>query len=423
MRLALSSRRVFRTTTYRNGSLRLLSSEFERAQSALKTLPEDPGNEAKLLLYSYFKQGTIGDITTPSPSMFDMVGKAKHNAWSELSGMSKEDAQTAYINKVKHLLDVDSLDLVEAVEEENGGNSSTMSTPGKVPTLKEVSFPRSIVSVKALSNRLETISLDLSDTGVLRVTLDRLKKGNSMNMTMWHELALVFDSVNQDASVRVVILTGGASVFSTGMDLNVFQEMNSLAQKETCPGRMRESLVHVVKYFQNTISGPERCVVPVLASISGHCIGGAVDLITACDMRYCTNDATFCIKETDLAMVADVGTLQRLPKIIGDSQSRELTYTAREFRGEEALRLGLVLNSFESYQDLDEHVSKVAESIASKSPLTIRGAKKTLLFTRDHTVEQGLHQVAVHNAAHLMSSDLMEAMRATMTKDSAKFSD
>ena len=89
----LSSRRVFRTTTYRNGSLRLLSSEFERAQSALKTLPEDPGNEAKLLLYSYFKQGTIGDITTPSPSMFDMVGKAKHNAWSELSGMSKEDAR------------------------------------------------------------------------------------------------------------------------------------------------------------------------------------------------------------------------------------------------------------------------------------------------------------------------------------------
>ena len=398
--------------------------EFENAKIALKTATDDPGNDAKLLLYSYFKQGTQGDATGPAPSMFDMVGRAKHAAWSDLIGMDKVEAQKSYINQVKQLLGVDSLEHVDVeVPQENTAASSVAPAPTSAPTLQQVSYPRSAASVKDLSSSLDTLSLDLSPSGVLRVTLDRVDRGNSMNMSMWHELALVFDSVNQDAKVRVVILSGGDRVFSTGMDLNVFQDMNAISQKESCPGRMRESLVHVVKWFQNSISGPERCVVPVLASITGHCIGGAVDLITACDMRYCTDDATFCIKETDLAMVADVGTLQRLPKIIGDSQSRELTYTAREFQGKEALRLGLVLESFISHEELDKHVSQVAESIAMKSPLTIRGAKKTLLFTRDHTVDQGLDQVAVHNAAHLMSGDLMEAMRATMAKDEATFTD
>ena len=168
-----------------------------------------------------------------------------------------------------------------------------------------------------------------------------------------------------------------------------------MQKKDPCPGRVRESLVHVIKWLQGAISGPEKCVVPVIAAISGQCIGGAVDLITACDMRYCTDDAVFCIKETDLAMVADIGTLQRLPGLIGDMQCRELTYTGREFSGKEAEKLGLVLKSFSSHADMHAHIADTAAAIAAKSPLTIRGIKSTLLYTRDHTVEDSLQQVCI----------------------------
>jgi enoyl-CoA hydratase len=161
--------------------------------------------------------------------------------------------------------------------------------------------------------------------------------------------------------------------------------------------------------------------VPVIAAINGYCIGGAVDLITACDLRYCTHDAIFCIKETDLAMVADIGTLQRMPKLIGDMQTRELAYTGRQFTGLEAQQMGLVLKSFATNEEMHNAVLFAANSIAAKSPLTIRGIKSTILFTRDNSVRDGLHQIKMHNAAHLMSSDLMEAMRAALSKDTPKY--
>ena len=109
--------------------------------------------------------------------------------------------------------------------------------------------------------------------------------------------------------------------------------MQDLASQESCEGRKREALANIIHFLQDAVSSTENCKVPVIAAISGNCIGGAVDLITACDLRYCTEDAVFCIKETDLGMVADVGTLQRLPKLIGDQQTRELAYTGRVFNG------------------------------------------------------------------------------------------
>lgn len=129
---------------------------------------------------------------------------------------------------------------------------------------------------------------------------------------MWKELLDVFNVIKTDSSVKVVILTGSSTHFSTGMDLEVFAEMQKLAGKDPCEGRKREALTHLIRFFQDCISSPEyTCPVPVIAAISGHCIGGAVDLVTACDMRYCTADSSYSIKETDLAMVADIGTLQR----------------------------------------------------------------------------------------------------------------
>ena len=189
-----------------------------------------------------------------------------------------------------------------------------------------------------------------------------------------------------------------------------------LGSLESCDGRRREGISRMIQFLQDAVSAPEKCKVPVIAAISGFCIGGAVDMVTACDLRYCTDDATFCVKETDLAIVADLGTLQRLPKLIGDQRTRELVFTSRAFNGKEAKALGLVLESFPTREELDAHVQQVAQSIAAKSPLTVRGAKRVLLFSRDHSVEESLQQVNLWNAAHVMSDDLKEAMTAAMAK-------
>jgi enoyl-CoA hydratase len=361
-----------------------LPREFAQAQGALKTLTEDPGNDVKLNLYGLFKQASAGDVHGDSPSMFDMVGKAKYGAWETRKGLSSDDAMLKYIEEVKSLMPGGALpDVVAestAASAASGGAVSVGAAPA--PTLQDIAYPRSSLAgcVVELGETLSTIKVSQADNGVLTVTMNRPNKGNSFNLLMWHEFTQVFDAINRDSDVRCVVLTGGEKTFSTGMDLSVFADMNNMSTKEACPGRMRESLVHVIKFLQNAVSGPERCQVPVIASIAGNCIGGAVDIITACDMRYCTDDSTFCIKETDLAMVADIGTTQRLPKLIGDSQTRELTYTAREFDGREAARLGLALQTFPGHEDMHRHVQSVAASIAAKSPLTIRGAKSTLLY-------------------------------------------
>lgn len=175
-----------------------------------------------------------------------------------------------------------------------------------------------------------------------------------------------------DNKVKAVILTGNSTSFSTGMDLSVFSEMQSIAKNEACDGRKREALNNFIQFLQDAVNAPEKSSVPVIAAISGQCIGGAVDLVCACDLRYCTDDAQFCIKETDLAMVADIGTLQRLPGIIGDQATRELAYTGRTINGKEAERLGLVLKSFSTEEMMREHVNITAAAIAEKSPITIR---------------------------------------------------
>ena len=164
---------------------------------------------------------------------------------------------------------------------------------------------------------------------------------NAMNWRMWKELKESFEVVNKDPSVRCIILGSTSNHFSTGMDLSVFAEMVQSHHKEKCPGRAREKLENTIDFFQSTCTGAEACNVPVICAIDGNAIGGAVDLLTACCLRYCTKQANFSVKEIDLAIVADVGTLQRLPNIVGEQRTRELAYTGRHFNGEEAMNLGL----------------------------------------------------------------------------------
>lgn len=267
----------------------------------------------------------------------------------------------------------------------------------------------------------ETLGLALQDH-IATVRLNRPEKANAMNATMWQEIRQAFEWVDATPEARVAVLQAEGKYFTAGIDL---QMMMSLGARLTddCEGRKREKLRRVILDLQDTLSSLERCRKPVLAAIHGGCIGGGIDLITCADMRYASADAFFTIKEIDIGMVADVGTLQRLPKLIGQGITRELAYTGRNFDAAEAQSLGLVNRVFATREALHEGVQQIAASIAAKSPLSIRGTKEMLNYARDHSVADSLNYIATWNAAMLQSQDLVTAMTAHMAKQPPQFKD
>lgn len=174
--------------------------------------------------------------------------------------------------------------------------------------------------------------------------------------------------------------------------------------------------------MQDAVTAIERCRKPVVAAIHGACIGGGIDVVTACDLRFCSKDAFFAVKEVDLGITADLGTLQRLPKIVGFANAMELALTGRRFSGSDAKDLGLVSKVFDTKEDLDHGVRAIAEAIAAKSPLAVTGTKSVLLKSRDMTMEQGLDYVATWNSGVLISDDLKEAISAQREKRIPSFS-
>lgn len=269
---------------------------------------------------------------------------------------------------------------------------------------------------------LETIRLSLADK-VATVTLNRPEKANAMNWQLWQDIRSAMQWADRTPEVRVVVLQGEGKHFTSGIDLTMMMGLQGQI-KDDCDGRMREKLRALILELQDTLTSLERCRKPVLAAIHAGCVGGGVDLVSCADMRYCSADAYFTIKEIDIGMVADVGTLQRLPKLIGSQGLvRELAYTGRKVEAEEAQRIGLVNRVFDSREALYAGVREIALQIAAKSPLSIRGTKEILNHTRDHSVADGLQYMASWNAAMLMSQDLMTAMMASMAKQTPEFKD
>jgi enoyl-CoA hydratase len=243
-----------------------------------------------------------------------------------------------------------------------------------------------------------------------------------MDAVMWREIRQAFDWLDQTPEVRVAVLQGEGKHFCTGIDL---QMLMGLAQQiqNNCDGRSREALRRVILDLQDTLTSLERCRKPVLVAIHGACIGGGIDLICCADMRYASSDAQFSIKEIDIGMTADVGTLQRLPRLIGEGMARELAYTGRSVSGTEAASMRLVNRVFETREALYAGVQEIAATIAAKSPLSIRGSKEMITYARDHSVADGLNYVATWNAAMLMSADLNEALAAGLQKRGPVFKD
>ncbi len=268
----------------------------------------------------------------------------------------------------------------------------------------------------------ETLRVTL-DGPIATVRLNRPDKANAMNLAMWHEIRHAFEWIDATPQARVAVLEGAGRHFTAGIDLQMMAGLLPQVHDD-CDGRSREKLRRVVLDLQDALASLERCRKPVLAAIHGACVGGGVDLICCADMRYCAADASFSIKEVDLGMVADVGTLQRLPKLIGSQGLvRELAYTGRTVAAAEARVIGLVNRVFDTREALQAGVHEIASAIAAKSPLAIRGIKEMLHYSRDHSVADGLNQVATWNAAMLMSEDLMVAMAAGATKQTPQFRD
>ncbi len=257
---------------------------------------------------------------------------------------------------------------------------------------------------------------------IANVAFNIPKKANSLNVAAWQEMEQIFGQLHEDNNVRVIILSGEGKHFCSGIDVMALMEMQQ-GLDNSCEARNREKIRAFVLMLQRTITSIEKCRKPVLAAVHGACIGGGVDIISACDMRYCTEDAYFTIKEIDLGIVADIGTLQRLPKIIHPGIMAELAYTGRKVYGPEAEKIGLVNTAYTDRNALMMGIGDLATMIATKSPLCIRGIKENLLYQRDHTVADSLDYVATWNSAMLLSNDIKEAMMAFFEKREAVFKD
>jgi enoyl-CoA hydratase len=263
-----------------------------------------------------------------------------------------------------------------------------------------------------------------SEDGVGHLVLNKGEDLNKMTMNFWYELPKILDEVDRDASLRVLILTSTGKHFCAGMDLKNFGTLGNDAEKKTnVPDKARigENLYRVAKELQDMLSKLEKLRIPVLAGIQGGCIGGGLDLVTAADMRFASKDAFFCIQEVNIGMAADIGTLQRLPRVIPEGKVRELAYTGRRMPAEEALETGLVNKVYESQEDMVSGLKEMAAVIASKSPLAVYGTKAILNFSRDHTIAEGLEYNALWSGAMLPQEDMAEAMMSNMEKRDPEF--
>lgn len=258
-------------------------------------------------------------------------------------------------------------------------------------------------------------TLEVTQEGhIAHIVLNRPDAMNSMNPDFWAELPAAIRAIDDAGDARVVVISSTGKHFSAGMDLSVFLNMKEDFKGD--PSRRAERMRRMVMLLQDSFTAIEQARMPVIGAVQGGAIGGAVDLLSACDMRYCTKDAFFTIKETQLGMTADVGTLQRLPKLIPIGVVKELAYTGRNFGAEEARQLGFVNQVFDDHCAMMDAVMGLAQQIAANSPLAVSGTKTMINYAVEHTVAESLTYMATWQAGMFQMEDVFKAMESQKTK-------
>lgn len=258
------------------------------------------------------------------------------------------------------------------------------------------------------------IAVEVAD-GVARLRLDRPEAANALHEPMWFGLRDAVRELDADPAVRVVVISGNGRHFCSGIDVSMLGGLRETASDDSV-GHGADALRRTILDLQDCLTAIERCRKPVVAAIQGVCLGAGLDLAVACDLRYATADASFVLKEVDMGLAADVGVLQRLPRIVGEGVAREMAYTCRPVAGTEAKELRLVNGVYADADALEAGVAELAASLAAKSPLALRGTKHAITYARDHSVADGLDQIATWNGGQLVSADLTEAVSAFMEK-------
>jgi enoyl-CoA hydratase len=258
---------------------------------------------------------------------------------------------------------------------------------------------------------------------IAHLRLNRPNELNSMTRAFWSELPQALHEIDAGAQARVVVLSSTGKHFTAGMDLAVFAGGNPSESPAREVGRQREALRRNVLELQDALSAIERVRMPVLAAIQGGCVGGGVDMVSACDARYCTVDAFFCIQEINIGMTADLGTLQRLPHLMPAGMVRELAYTGRRLPAQRAREVGLVNEVYPDQASLLEGVMQVAREIAERSPLAVLGSKEMLNYARDHSVADSLGYMAAWQSGMFHPADMAESFAAKQEKRTPQFDD
>jgi enoyl-CoA hydratase len=253
---------------------------------------------------------------------------------------------------------------------------------------------------------------------VAHVWLCNPAKRNAMGPAFWAELPEVMAEISADEGLGAVALCGEGPAFTVGLDLKAM--IGALTPSES-QIETRQRLLGEIRRLQASINSVAACPLPVVAALHGYCLGGGVDLASACDVRVASKDLVLSVREIKIAMVADIGTLQRLPRLIGHGHVAELAFTGKDIGADRCRQIGLVNDVYDSPEQAISAAQKLAWEMAEHSSLVLRGVKKVLQYSAEHTIQEGLDYVAMHNAAFLYSDDLSEAVQAFMEKRPAHF--
>jgi len=258
---------------------------------------------------------------------------------------------------------------------------------------------------------------------VAHIVLNRPEAMNSMPRAFWNELPAIVNDINDNAKARVIVISSTGKHFTAGMDISVFTDGEGVAAS----GGDQYARAEAFRQFVLTLQGSFNCLdearMPVIAAIQGGCIGGGVDMTSACDIRYATEDAFFQIAEINIGMTADVGTFPRLCKLIPEGWVRELAYAGRRLPAAKAKEIGLVNDVFATQQEMLEHVMALAAEIAQKAPVAVAGSKRMINYARDHSIADGLDHIATWQAGMFAPPHMMESFAAKAQKRDPVFPD